>query len=410
MRSEASARFVGRFESGLRWALLAVTLGLSCLTGFATPYVLLALAAVAAGFIVQQHLVMAFYAPAKLFLGAFLGIALLFSLSARQPADVLFAFNFIAFLIYAPLATLFGRAAAPGSAELVARLALLGAALGCAISVIEVFLLGAGRAGLWITDTIRLADTAVLLGFLALIGITVRADHTRWIYVLGPIFALVVVLLTGARGAMLAYPVLAFAAVLFLVRHKWLAAASSAVVLILIVGAGLSGLFGSDRLESMITIFSNLAAGQPAGDESMRIRIELYKAGWAAFQQSPLIGHGWARLMSSAAPFLTDADKIHATLPHLHNEALNFAVFGGIAGVAIYFGLLAGPIVLCLRSPRDSQYRARLLGCVTLVLGYVVMGLPDTMLSFELHTAFYVAVTATLLAFCRDTPDRVPAR
>jgi O-antigen ligase len=334
-----------------------------------------------------------------------LGLAILFAFSARQPTDVLYAFNFVAFLIYAPLATLFGRAAAPRNAERVAQLALLGAALGCAISLVEVFGLGAARAGLFITDTIRLADTAELLGFLALIGLVVRTDRRRWLYLLGPVLALIVLLLTGARAAMLTFPVLALASAFFLVRHKWLAAVSGIVAVALIVGAGLAGVFGSARLDSIVEIFGNLAAGNPVGDEAMRIRIELYKAGWAAFQQSPLVGHGWARLMSSAALFLAEADKIHATLPHLHNDMLNFAVFGGLAGVAIYLALIAAPIVLSLRSPRDAQYRARLFGSIVLVLGYIVMGLPDTMLSFDLHTALYVALTAILLAYCRDTPE-----
>jgi O-antigen ligase len=404
MPSRSLDRPIGRFEAGLRWALLAVALVLPCLTGFATSYVLIALAALAAAYVFARRIEMIFDAPAKVFLGAFLAIALLFSLSARQPADVLFAVNFIAFALYAPVATLFGRAAAAGNAERVARLALLGTALGCAIGIFEVFVLGAGRAGLFITDTIRLADTAVLLGFLALIGIVVRTDRRRWLYLLGPVLALIVVLLTGARGAMLAYPVLALAAALFLVRHKWMAAISGLVVVGLLVGAGLAGVFGSERLDSMIEVFRNLATGVPVGEEAVRIRIELYKAGWAAFEQSPIIGHGWARLMSSVEPFLAEPDKIHATLPHLHNEMLNFAVFGGIAGVAIYGLLLAMPIVISRRSPRDTQYRARLFGSIVLVLGYIVMGLPDTMLSFELHTALYVGLAAVLLAFCRDAP------
>lgn len=404
MPSRAPDRPIGGFEAGLRWTLLAVTLALPSLTGFATSYVLIAFAASAAIYIFSRRIEMVFDAPTKVFLTAFLGLAALFALSARQPGDVLFAVNFIAFLLYAPLATLFGRAASPDNAETVARLALLGTALGCAISLFEVFALGADRAGLLITDTIRLADTAVLLGFLSLIGIVGRTDRRRWFYLLGPALALVVVLLTGARGAMLAYPVLALAAVLFLVRHKWLAALSGLAVVGLLVGAGLGGVFGNARLDSMIEVFRNLATGVPVGEEAVRIRIVLYKAGWAAFQQSPIIGHGWARLMSSVEPFLAAPDKIHATLPHLHNEVLNFAVFGGIAGVAIYFMLIAMPIVVSRRSPRDGQYRARLFGSIVLVVGYVVMGLPDTMLSFELHTALYVGLAAVLLAFCRDAP------
>jgi len=398
MRSSAR----GWVEIALRWALLAVTLSLSCLTGFATSYILLVLAVLATGYIFFGRIGWVFDTPARLFLAAFAGLGVLFAVSARQPADVLYAFNFVALLIYAPLATLFGRATAPGNAETVARLALVGTALGCAISLFEVVVLGTDRAGVFITDTIRLGDTAVLLGFLSLIGFIQRTDRGRWIYVLGPVLAVIVVLLTGARGAMLAFPLMSLATIILIIRHKWLAVAVGALAIMVLFAAALTNFFGNARLQSVFAVFSDMASGAAVADEAVRIRIELYKAGWAAFQQSPLIGHGWARLMTSIEPFLAETDKIHATLPHLHNEVLNFAVFGGIIGVGIYLALIAAPIVLSLRSPRDSQYRARQFGTVMLVLGYIVMGLPDTMLSFELHTALYVAFSAIILAYCRD--------
>lgn len=402
MRSEVQGVISSRIEFWLRGTLLAVALALPCLAGFATTYVLILLALVSAGFLYQQRIGLVFDRPALIFFAAFAAIAVLFALSARRPADVLFAFNFIAFLIYAPLATLFSRAAAPGNSEIVARLALAGAALGFIISLFEVFVLGADRATTGITDTIRLGDTATLLGFLALMGMLARQDRGRFLYLLGPTLALPVVLLTGARGAMLAFPVLAVAAALIIGHRRWIAAAAGGAFALAVLVAGLTDFFGNARLQSVFEVFRDIAAGSAVADEAVRIRIELYKAGWAAFQQSPLIGHGWAGLMSSIEPFLADGDKVHATLPHLHNEILNFAVFGGVAGVAIYLMLIAMPIVLCLRSRRDRQYRARLFGSIIIVVGYVVMGLPDTMLSFELHTALYVALIAVLLAYCRD--------
>lgn len=389
----------------MRRGLLAVTLAVPCLTGFATSYILILLAALTAALLLFRRIGMAFDAPATIFLAGFAGIAVLFAFSAKQPTDMLFAFNFTAFLIYAPLATLLGRAAAPGNSEIVARLALLGTAIGLVISLVDVFVLATGRAGIGIgiTDTIRLGDTALLLGFLAPMGLLARQDGGRFLYLLGPALALPVVLLTGARGAMLAFPVLSAAAALIVIRRRWAAAAAGgAVVLVIVAAALLTDSFGNARLQSIFRVFRDIAAGNAVADEAVRIRLELYKAGWAAFQQSPLFGHGWAGLMNSAEPFLADADKVQATLPHLHNEVLNFAVFGGIAGVAIYLMLIAMPIVFCLRSPRDGQYRARLFGSIILVVGYVVMGLPDTMLSFELHTALYVALVAILLAYCRD--------
>ena len=84
---------------------------------------------------------------------------------------------------------------------------------------------------------------------------------------------------------------------------------------------------------------------------------------------------------------------------------------GGVGGFGLgtYALLLVIPIVGGLASPRDSQYRARLYGCVLLVVSYFVLGLPDTMLSFPLHNALYVVLTAMLCNYCRDERGARPA-
>lgn len=388
----------------LRWAILLCVLPLAAILGFVTTYLLLllGLAAVLVLAGAPRLLAFRFDGPARLFLAAFLALAVLFAITARRPEDVLLAFNFIAFLFYAPLASVLHRGAAPGNVTLVARLALVGSLLGCLLGSFEIWALGQPRAGYLGTDPIRFANTGVILGFLALAGLFVTGDRWRWLLLLGPLLALMTVLLTGARGAMLAYPVLAFAAIILLVGRLRIGLLLAALVVLALVAAGLTGLFGNPRLASMLAAFGDLAAGNTVIDETVRIRLELYRAGWQAFLQSPLVGHGWAGMMPAVAPFLAEADKVHAGLPHLHNETLNFAVSGGIFGLLVYAALMLMPIVAVRATPRDSQYQARRFGCLVLVLAYLIMGLPDTMLSFELHTALYVGWSATLLAFCRD--------
>lgn len=406
--SEASFpdRRRGWFERLLLAAGLGVILVFTPVLGLFTSYavVLVALLFALRNFARGRRARWTLLEPGRTFLVAFVAIALLFALAARQPDDVVFALNFLAFVFFVPLATLFDRNAAPNNSTLVAWLALAGAGVACAASLFEVFGLGYSRAGSIFSDHIRLANTAVILGFLALVGLLQKSGWSRWIFLLGPAFAFVVVLLTGARIAMLAFPVLAFGALLLLVRHKAQALFLGAFAVAALGAAAYAGWFGSARLASLFSVAGAILEGEPVGDKAVRIRLELYKAGWAAFLESPFIGHGWARLMSAPARYLPEAYQHRANLPHLHNELLNFAVFGGLAGVLIYLGLLAAPLLAAWRSIRDSQYKARLVGTALLVLSYVVMGLTDTMLSFELHTSLYVGFTAVLLTFCRDRP------
>ena len=74
----------------------------------------------------------------------------------------------------------------------------------------------------------------------------------------------------------------------------------------------------------------------------------------------------------------------------------------GLPGLIAYPILLATPLVATLRSARDGQYRTRLYGAVLLTISSLVLGLPDTMLSFSLHITLYVVLTAMLLNYCRD--------
>lgn len=393
-----------RFEQLLLAAALGVILVFTPILGLFTSYAVAFLALLftfrnlARGQGARWNLL----EPGKTFLAAFAALTLLFSITARQPDDVVFALNFLVFVFYVPLSTLFDRNAAPKNSVLVAWLALAGAGVACAASLFEIFGLGYSRAGSIFSDHIRLANTAVILGFMALIGMIRNGGRGRWFFLLGPVLALVVVLLTGARIAMLAFPVLALGALLLLVRHKAQALFLGTLAAAALGLAAFAGWFGSARLASLFSVADSILKGEPVDDEAVRIRLELYRAGWAAFQESPFIGHGWARLMSTPARYLAESDQHRVSLPHLHNELLNFAVFGGLAGVLVYLGLLAAPLLATLRSVRDSQYSARLVGTSLLVLSYVVMGLTDTMLSFELHTSLYVGFTAVLLAFCRD--------
>jgi O-antigen ligase len=135
-------------------------------------------------------------------------------------------------------------------------------------------------------------------------------------------------------------------------------------------------------------------------DRTAAFRLDLYQAGWRAFQDSPLIGHGWSRIMDAATPHLRTPEL--ASLPQLHNDFLDFAVAAGVIGIACYVALLAAPIILGLLSPRDSQRRLRLYGCTVISIAYFFDGLTDLMFGFEFHTALYAMLLAILLGYCRD--------
>lgn len=391
----------------LRRAILVTAIGLSCLLGYFTTYALLALLVAAA---IWASLARVGPAPlrelpSRLFAAAF-GLLVLSALATGlEPGDLWMLAGFSALLLYAPLAALFGRAATPSNGRKIAEFALFGTAAGLLVAAWFTYVEGVSRAGLgsFFTDPIRLSNTALIIGFFAMTGAAATQGRQRFLYFLGPIMALVVIFASGSRAALIAFPVLLLVAALMLVRHKLKALALSALVLF---GFGLVAYLADvagARSSTLFDILGRLAGGDNPADLGTAIRFILYRAGWSAFLEAPLWGHGWSHLMTAIVPYLHAFELTHASLPHLHNDALNFAVAAGVFGLLAYAVLLATPVLCCVLGPRDGQYRIRLYGCSLLSISYLVLGLPDTMLSFPLHNALYVVLTAVLLNYCRDS-------
>ncbi|ODT78643.1 MAG: hypothetical protein ABS76_23270 [Pelagibacterium sp. SCN 64-44] len=396
------------FERGLIAVLLALGLVLASVAGILISYLLLVLALLAIAYFAlrEPRWPWRLDTMGLVFLGSFGLLTLTFAVSARTPADLRFALNFLAFPLYIPLATLLGRAAFPKATQWVAWLAFAGAVLGASYAVGEVLLTGAYRAGTWAqTDPIRLANTTLLLGFLALIGFRQQIGRWRYLLLTGPFLGLAAVLACGARNAMVAFAVLLGWASMSLIKGwKWRLLAVLVLVAALLVVLSVDSLQPA-RLSSLIATIKQMLSGQDIVDRSFDIRLELYRSALSAFGEAPIFGHGWHGMMRAIAPYLPEIYADQVSLPHLHNEVLNFAIASGAIGIAVLIALLAAPIVIALRSPADSQKGARILGCSLILIGYLVMGLADTMISYETHTALYVLWTAILLAYCRDEAE-----
>lgn len=386
------------------WGILVLTLATSVVLGLITPYLLVALGVILLLSRLSDGTLKQAIAPAPLtLLGVVVVLFACFAVTARQPGDVMFIFNFIALVLFAPIyLTLRDKRPANG-AVIVARLALLGALLSVAVMLVRIGYMGGRRSDAGLIGVIVLANTAMILGFVSLIGAAADRGLWRAIYLLGPAAGISTLIMTQSRGPLLALIPLGIAAAIFIARSlriNWwfvafglLAGIAATVLWVMSLGgrmARLPGIIGA-------LLSGDLDRGV---DRTAAFRLDLYQAGWKAFQDSPLIGHGWARIMEAAIPYLKN-DRL-ASLPQLHNDFLDFAVAGGVVGIACYVALLAAPIVLGLLSPRDSQRRLRLYGCTVLSIAYFFDGLTDLMFGFEFHTALYACILAILLGYCRD--------
>ena len=409
--SSAATPIGQRVERALVGVVLLLVLTLSPALGHPTAYTLLGLALLAIPVLLIAGDVRWRPSPfAAVLLAAFAVLTLLFLATASDVWDGLAALNFAGLALFWPLAILLGRAASPGNAQRTATMALAGTGIAAVYAGITIFFSPVVRGGdVFANDPIRLANTSVILGFLSVVLMAPTAQGIkRWVYRLGgPLCALVVVILTGTRIAMIAYPVIAFVTIMLTIRRKWLGVLIGLGFIGLIALVAMSGAFGIERISLLIQAIADVVTGKAdSADEAVAVRMILWRAGWSVFESAPLLGVGWGNMMD-AVTALTPAGAFRENyFTHLHNEALTFAVAGGLIGVAVYITLIAAPLITAVRSVGDSQYKARLSGVIIVIVAYIVMGLTDTMVGFELHTALYVGFMAILLSYCRDAAPR----
>jgi O-antigen ligase len=270
---------------------------------------------------------------------------------------------------------------------------------------VQVRFVGARPSGFNI-GSIVLANAGIALAVVAALPLMRGRDrHDLWLLA-APVLALVIVWMTRSRGPLLAIPPLFLIITFFVWRVrlrevKWFPFLALAIIIVLLL---LAIALMSRGERSVTELLSEVFTGSDITNTGARARVVLQEAGWRAFLDSPWIGHGWAHLMDAVAPYLRPEDAEFARLPQLHNDVLNFAVSGGIVGIACYVAILVSPTIAAWRSARDSLYTVRLFGTFALLVVYATAGLTDLMFGHEFHTAFFVTLNAIILGMCRDAP------
>ncbi len=397
MRTRAVA--IGR---GLSLGLVGGALVLPYAGGFPLAYVLLLLALALTAWWPFAARPTAPGRAEALMLGAFLVLAAAFLATGDVPSLIRFLVLLLAWPLTAALHTLAPR---NGSA-LVGRLALAGVALALAIALWQVGGDRMVRARGFFSDEIWSAVAAMALGFIALVGFRATPGPWRFVFLAGPAMAGAVAALSGSRGPLLALPVILVAVAIFGVRRRMLAfgiAAAAVVALGVATAVLLPGTMA--RIGMLATAAQEVFSGAPVSETSADVRRTLLHAAWLAFGDEPWTGHGWTHLYAAVDPHMAFEPGIPPNVFHLHADPATFAVAAGIPGVVAWLMIVAAPLMGALDSPRDSQRRARLIGCAALSATYFSCGLANTLFGFEFHTVLFVVLSAILLGWCRDPAE-----
>lgn len=332
-------------------------------------------------------------------------LAMAFALGSKTAFGALGIVYFVPMLLLLPMLALV-RSEPEDAGSLPAFFAafcLVGAGGAAAVASYDHFVLGLTRAGQSVANPIHFADVAVVLGFLSLIGLFSPRRPVRLVFVLGPVLALLAVVLSGSRG-----PLTGFAALLFAVIAGWVVWTGMSRRIVwtlaaLVIAAAIAVLwFTWSQPDTMIALGNRLSGMLRAGDPrdaSSAERLLMYQGALGAFLAAPWFGYGLFEFVLAAAKFGPPG----VTFPvygHLHSDIADFAVSGGIAGLLGYGLLLAAPLAEALTARPGPTRRPALLGALVLTLGYLVMGLTNAVFGIMMLTVVYAmgCIAVTLMA------------
>ena len=278
------------------------------------------------------------------------------------------------------------------------KFALIGAFAGLAAALLYRYCLDMPRAaeGFWLTDPYRLAVTT-LLGAVLGLGAWFSSSRLRWLSLLGLGAAMAVIVLTGSRTALLGLPVLLLVTGLCLARRTVTRMAIVVAAVAVILAALFVELPGTART-SLWDVLGAVASGSPIADPAIDIRIGLAQAATQLFATAPLFGHGWSEAAMPDVRALLSAHQLSwGRIPHLHSDLAQFGVSCGLFGLAAWALLLAAPVAGYGQLPPETRTPERRHALLVLVIGAIVLGLPDTFLAAPMTLTIYVVLAAAIV-------------
>jgi O-antigen ligase len=167
-----------------------------------------------------------------------------------------------------------------------------------------------------------------------------------------------------------------------------------------------------DRVEQGIVDAQTWLAGGSAFS-NVGIRLELWKGATMLIAEHPLFGLDSASYKSQLAHLALEGklDRVVLTMPHLHNDALQALVTGGIPGFLAWFGIMAAPFAFFARAmgrrgQAGEQFAPALAGLLV-VLSYFSFGLTEVIFWSVKGSLFYALMVFLLMGFCLNAKERI---
>jgi O-antigen ligase len=266
-------------------------------------------------------------------------------------------------------------------------------------------------------NAITFGDLALLLALVSMAAAIDFRNSTRQAIwpALGALAGVAGSVMSGTRGGWIA---LLLAAAVF-VRHGRIVT-SRRVRLLLVASFSLfiatwfvPALGMQDRVaQGVVDVRLWLSGGSVFSN--VGIRLELWKGALMLIAEHPLFGVDPTSYRNQLARWAVEGkiDRVVLTMPHLHNDALQAFVTGGIAGFLAWLGIMAAPFRFFARAMRrggdgrGEQFAPALAGMLV-VLSYFSFGLTEVIFWSVKGSLFYALMVFLLMGFCLNAKERI---
>lgn len=260
-------------------------------------------------------------------------------------------------------------------------------------------LYGTSNAG---SGAIKLADIALLLGLLALILFSATTGYKRYLGILALSFGLTICLYAQVRGGLLALLLCA------LLRFAFKPRPSGRILLFIILFVSTLGIATNKLMDNALVARSDYTwQSIPAVvlnnqlNNSLGVRLELWRAAVSMFTNRPLLGVGLNRFddvlqVWRKKHLVSEQAGVYA---HAHNEYFCALATGGIIGFSLTLLLFLVPLYLFYQDYHRSLWAQAGFWSISLISGFAltdcVFDRRMTVLAFIIIISICLAGTAT---------------
>lgn len=279
-------------------------------------------------------------------------------------------------------------------------LAALGAVMAGAYGLYQAEIQGVVRVTAF-DNPIHYGNGAMALGLMAFSGLVWAEKQPRrrvWqaFLCLGTVAGIYASLVSGTRSGWVAFPVVTVIGLYAfwrpLIQRKLLF-----VLTVAVVAAGFMAASQVDLVERRTAVAVNEFVDyyeDGRNSTSVGLRLDMWKAGLAAFKESPLIGSGPTGTDAVIDELIAGGD-IHPAVRdfrHLHNQYVEVMARYGVVGLAAYLLLLLVSLRLFMKKTRSEipQVRALALGGSFFITLHAIVNLTQSMLERNIGVTMFV--------------------